>query len=173
MKVLCVLVLLWCLTAAYPSTGIRARPRRGGPFPRAASVSKLKAAGSSIYGSRLLPRSASLFNADYSRDFLVPVTVGTQTLDLLLDTGSSQTWVFADGFECASGWPCRHGPEFQVDGTFQTVASTTFYTNYADKTFVTGIAGYETLTVAGVTVPNQIIGVVSTVSSLFRPMLHH
>jgi hypothetical protein len=72
-----------------------------------------------------------------------------------------------------SGWPCRHGPEFQVDGTFQTVASTTFYSNYADETFVTGIAGYETLTVAGVTVPKQIIGAVSTVSSLFRPILRH
>lgn len=164
MRLLYVVASLFCLAAALPSPINGTSQVVDGVVPRTEHVSRLKIIAHRGPRRRTVQRSVPLINADHGRDFLVPVTFGTQTLDLLLDTGSSQTWVFAQGFGCAPGFPCRHGTEFAMDTTFRKLANMYFDTRYADNTHVTGIAGYEKVVVAGVTVSNQIVGAVETVS---------
>jgi hypothetical protein len=66
---------------------------------------------------------------------------------------------------CAPGWPCLPGSEFEVDGTFQTIADANFNPSYADDNYVTGVPGYETIAVEGIAVSNQLVGAVLSVSS--------
>lgn len=100
--------------------------------------------------------------------FLAPITFGTQTFNAILDTGSSDTWLAVSGFQCFSavtGAPqseadCLFGPTYNISKTFKQIPNENFNVTYADQEVVTGIEGTEEITLAGITVKNQQVGVV-------------
>ncbi|KAH7165182.1 aspartic peptidase domain-containing protein [Dactylonectria macrodidyma] len=99
--------------------------------------------------------------------FDVEAQFGNQSFLLLVDTGSSDTWVVKTDFQCIdatynSNIPqekCLFGPTYDVPTDMQYVKNQTFGVQYG-----TGIAlgkvGFENITIGGITVPKQKIGIV-------------
>lgn len=97
--------------------------------------------------------------------FLASIQFGTQTFSAVLDTGSSDTWLAAANFTCAdpddqSVQPqstCGFGNLYDSSqsSTFQTIPNTNFNITYADGEVLNGAMGYESVTLAGITVPQQ------------------
>ncbi|KAJ7620402.1 acid protease [Roridomyces roridus] len=115
--------------------------------------------------------TADLFASDYGFDYLVSLTVGGQQFYAIADTGSSDTWVPQTGFQCFN-LTGVHEPQsacaFGTTGfnttrskTFQAYPHTKFSIVYGDGEYLEGVAAFETVEVAGLTVTHQEIGVVS------------
>ncbi|XP_027017862.1 gastricsin isoform X2 [Tachysurus fulvidraco] len=85
------------------------------------------------------------------------ISVGTppQSFEVLFDTGSSNLWV--NSVYCSTQ-ACTAQTQFnpQQSSTFQST-STTFYLPYGAGA-LNGVFGYDTVTLAGIQVPNQEIG---------------
>jgi hypothetical protein len=98
-------------------------------------------------------------------DYLTDVAIGGQSFKLLVDTGSSDTWVVDSNFACAIGpGKCNYGAPYQLPGSFQKVEDVYFNIHYADGSGAAGDAGSDTVTVAGLTVTNQIVGMANYVN---------
>jgi hypothetical protein len=97
-------------------------------------------------------------------DYLANVTFGSQTFELNIDTGSSDTWVAGHGFQCLTD-SCEFGPQYQGPGTFDPIDNLYLNITYGDATNVIGPMGYENVTVAGITVPNQIVTIGTTIAT--------
>ena len=89
-------------------------------------------------------------------------------VQVILDTGSSDTWLAQAGYQCvdadgadASESDCDFGPLF--NGTFEDgqIANENFNITYGDGEFLTGVLGYEDVTVAGLTVTKQEVALVN------------
>ncbi|KPM43147.1 hypothetical protein AK830_g3378 [Neonectria ditissima] len=103
----------------------------------------------------------------YAIVFDVEVQFGDQSFLLLVDTGSSDTWVVTKDFQCVNATDnsdipqeeCLFGPTYDVPASMEYVSNRTFGVQYG-----TGIAlgkvGYENVTLGGITVPKQKVGVV-------------
>ncbi|KAL8670808.1 MAG: hypothetical protein Q9168_004669 [Polycauliona sp. 1 TL-2023] len=99
------------------------------------------------------------------------ITFGKQTFEAIVDTGSSDTWLVESGFRCTQGSAqipaplseCAFGPPVTVASspTFKQIQGQSFEIAYADGTFVTGIVGTEDVTLGGITVKNQEVGIVN------------
>ncbi|KAL8996566.1 MAG: hypothetical protein Q9169_003961 [Polycauliona sp. 2 TL-2023] len=99
------------------------------------------------------------------------ITFGTRSFEALVDTGSSDTWVVESGFRCVRGSAeitapassCGFGPPITAASspTFKRIEGQSFKIAYADNTGVTGIVGTETVTLAGITVKDQEVGIVN------------
>ncbi|KAG9252439.1 putative aspartic-type endopeptidase [Emericellopsis atlantica] len=99
--------------------------------------------------------------------FDVEVQIGNQTFYLLVDTGSSDTWVAADGYTCIDpadnrvlpSEECMWSPTYTVPQSMRYIQNQTFGVKYG-----TGVAlgklGIESVTVGGITVQEQAIGIV-------------
>lgn len=107
-------------------------------------------------------KSALLYPEAFESEYAVEVTYGTDTVKLILDTGSSDTWLAQKGFVCVDyeleEFPesdCDFGPLY--DGTFADgkIKDVNFNISYGDGEFLTGIMGYEDVTLAGVKVIDQ------------------
>ncbi|KAF3921994.1 Barrierpepsin [Dactylellina cionopaga] len=105
--------------------------------------------------------------------YFVSVTIGgNQVINLLIDTGSSDTWVVQKDFECISlnslglfgnaKEDCRFGKLFDPNSslTFQTLDpdGDSFNVRYADGSGVTGYVGQDILDLSGLLV-NLTIGI--------------
>ncbi|KAL2862606.1 pepsin-like aspartic protease [Aspergillus lucknowensis] len=115
--------------------------------------------------------SATLFG----NRFHAPVTIGGETFNLLVDTGSSDTFVIEDDFECAS--PSTYGGDFiEVDqsfcgyatgsysiaesDSFDPIPGETFQAAYAAGV-ARGVMAFEDIELGGVTVTDQRFGLVN------------
>lgn len=78
---------------------------------------------------------------------------------LLLDTGSSDTWMFGEDFQCLSNTSCNTGPRYT--GEIETIQDQTYNIVYGNNENVTGPVGYADVSVAGLTVETQEVSVVS------------
>lgn len=104
--------------------------------------------------------------------FLAPITVGGQSFDVVVDTGSSDPWLAANGFECIdpdTGAPaqseaqCMFGSLYysRSSSTYIPISDENFNITYADGEQLNGNMAYESFTFAGITVPKQEMGVVN------------
>ncbi|KAJ7062706.1 acid protease [Mycena amicta] len=117
------------------------------------------------------PHTAVLWGADYDYEYLTNITIDKQIFTVIVDTGSSDTWVAQKGFQCLNltGHPepqatCRFGSQgFDTQDTtsFQTYPNTKFSVAYGDGEFLSGTAGKATVSVAGLAVTNQVFGLVT------------
>ncbi|KAJ7619810.1 acid protease [Mycena polygramma] len=115
---------------------------------------------------------APLTGANYCFEYLVNITVGGQTFPVIVDTGSSDTWLVQKGFACynLTGHPepattCAFGSlgfDAGLSKSFQAYPDTKFSITYGDGEYLSGAAAYETVSVGGLTVKHQEIGVVSS-----------
>jgi aspergillopepsin I len=91
--------------------------------------------------------------------YAVEVKFNGVPLYLLLDTGSSDTWVFGRDFQCLSNTSCNTGPRYI--GEIDTIPGETFNMVYGNLENVTGEVGYADVSVAGLSVENQEVSVLT------------
>lgn len=104
----------------------------------------------------------------FGPSYIAHVTVGTKTVPLLVDTGSSDIWVVPNNFDCLDA--DSHGIEQAACG-FPSYVENTFsggvvpdnYLSivYGNGQFTHGPYGIESITLGGITVPNQQIALPS------------
>ncbi|KAJ0416864.1 aspartic peptidase domain-containing protein [Aspergillus carlsbadensis] len=107
--------------------------------------------------------------------FHAPVTIGGETFNLLVDTGSSDTFVIEDDFDCEtpSGFgdsllsvsqeACGYaGDEYELgeSNTFQRISNESFQVIYGAG-IARGLMGLEDIELGGVTVTEQRFGLVN------------
>lgn len=99
-------------------------------------------------------------------EYLSPVTIGTQTLDLDFDTGSSDLWVF-NTLLPAESTPGHDLFDPTSSSTFRLLPGTTFSIKYGDDSGASGVVGRDAVTVGGVQVPDQAVELATNVSGSF------
>jgi len=106
--------------------------------------------------------STTLTAALGGQEYLVSIEWAGTSYTVIVDSGSSDTWLIKSGFECLdangneqSDSSCDFGPPFT--GTFDDgqISNENFNITYGDGEFVTGVMGYEDITIAGITVSKQ------------------
>ncbi|KAL8946423.1 MAG: hypothetical protein Q9222_007184 [Ikaeria aurantiellina] len=101
--------------------------------------------------------------------YFTNITFGTETFEAVVDTGSSDTWLVQTGFQCVDvgtliTYPeaeCAFGPTYTPSSTFKQIPGENFQITYGDGETLTGILGTEDVTLGGITVKNQEVGVVN------------
>ncbi|KAK5125051.1 hypothetical protein LTR85_001242 [Meristemomyces frigidus] len=121
--------------------------------------------------SRATNGSVNLVGVEAGQVFLAPVTVGGQSFDVVVDSGSSDPWLVATNFNCfeyATLDPetedyCYFGTPYNASAssTYRVMANENFNISYADGESLAGSMGYESFTMGGITVPSQQFGVVN------------
>ena len=102
--------------------------------------------------------------------FLAPVTIGGQSFQVVVDTGSSDPWVVQPNFTCADPntydiqpqSDCYFGATYNSSNstTYSNIPNENFNITYSDGERLTGDMAYERFTLAGITVPQQKFAVV-------------
>ncbi|KAJ5692444.1 hypothetical protein N7462_001867 [Penicillium macrosclerotiorum] len=108
--------------------------------------------------------SSVLTSLAEGEEYATSITFGTQTFDVIVDTGSSDTWVVKEGFECldldtgkkVSTSECEFGSTYTVDSTFSKISGEEFEIEYGDGEYLYGYMGTETVSLADVTVKQEV-----------------
>lgn len=108
--------------------------------------------------------TSPLLSLEEGEEYATSIKIGTQTFEVIVDTGSSDTWVVETGFNCvdvATQAPepesaCGFGPTYTIDSTFKEIPGEFFNITYGDGEFLLGFFGTETVTLAGITVQQTI-----------------
>lgn len=103
------------------------------------------------------------------RIYLASVTFGGTPYTVVVDTGSSDTWLAKTGFECVSPTTgtsvpeaqCAFGPLYTPSPTLIEIPGLEFNISYADNETLSGTLGYELATIAGLSI-QQMVGIVDT-----------
>ncbi|KAK0105359.1 Type I transmembrane sorting receptor [Cadophora gregata] len=109
--------------------------------------------------------SATAFPAD-GVQYLVTTSVGGQRLDLDLDTGSAELWVFSSQL-AASSKTGHHIYTSSQSSTYKELPGYTWDITYADGSGASGNVGTDTVKIGGTTVTGQAIQLAKQVSSAF------
>ncbi|KAF7971938.1 hypothetical protein HWV62_19387 [Athelia sp. TMB] len=114
--------------------------------------------------------TAVLAGSYYDQEYLTDITIGGQAFKVIVDTGSSDTWLAEKGFKCfnLTSYPepqstCAFGSLYDPSKskTYALDPNRNFNISYGDGEFLTGTVAFETVTVGGLTVKKQEIGVVN------------
>ena len=100
--------------------------------------------------------------------FLTEIEFGTESFEVVIDTGSSDTWLVEIDFTCVdpatsetrTEEECDFGGTYTRSATFEQIPDENFDISYADGEMLVGVVGYESVTLAGIEVPHQEVGVV-------------
>lgn len=100
---------------------------------------------------------------DYSTSFIASIEFANEMFQVIIDTGSSDTWLAETGYQCVDATTqalrpesyCDFGTLYNVSSTFKQIPNENFNIEYGDGEFLTGIFGTEQVTIAGITVKNQ------------------
>ncbi|KAF7343130.1 Acid protease [Mycena venus] len=105
-------------------------------------------------------------NFNFKNDYLTDVTIGGQNFSLLIDTGSSDTYVVQKGFNCsdAQGDPlpqasCQFGTagfDTEASKTFKPFPNVIYHNIFGDGNTLTGPVGFDTVTIGGLAVTQEI-----------------
>ncbi|KAK0620799.1 aspergillopepsin-F [Immersiella caudata] len=99
-------------------------------------------------------------------EYLSPVTIGGQTLNLDFDTGSADLWVFnTQLYPNFSRGHTLFDPS--QSRTFKMLDSASFSITYGDESGAAGNVGVDTVDIGGVIVENQAVELATQVSSSF------
>lgn len=114
-----------------------------------------------------IPKSnhnTGLLSLEIGEEFATNITFGHQTFVSIVDTGSSDTWVVQNGFQCVNitteaplpEAECAFGPPLASDAGFSQIPNQNFNITYGDGEFLTGIVGFEDVTLAGIKVRQEV-----------------
>ena len=101
---------------------------------------------------------------------ITQMSFGNQTFNMLVDTGSSDLWLANTSFKCFKGndsevpqASCGIEPlyDYQTDRLFTEIPNEKFLAGYELNGIVSCIVGKVEVTLGGITVENQEIGVVN------------
>ncbi|KAK6951893.1 hypothetical protein Daesc_006418 [Daldinia eschscholtzii] len=107
---------------------------------------------------------ANIFaNGFRQNEYIVKVKIGGDEFSLVPDTGSSDTWVVADGFKCLAPFSgleipredCGLGTPFKGDFPDGKIDNINLNISYESGEYINGPMGFANITVANVTVPKQ------------------
>ncbi|KAL6237491.1 hypothetical protein BDW75DRAFT_228677 [Aspergillus navahoensis] len=112
--------------------------------------------------------TAHMVSTEYGTVFDVEATIGGQTFQLLVDSGSSDLYVMKTGFTCLDKDSGLQLPEeecgydltrtYVVSDTYEEIPDQIFGIEYGAG-IASGVMAFEEVTVAGVTIPKQRIAV--------------
>ncbi|KAK1759825.1 hypothetical protein QBC47DRAFT_420693 [Echria macrotheca] len=113
--------------------------------------------------------SSSLVNV-HDVYYIIDLDMRGEKIPVTVDTGSSDTWVVKQPYECISlDWEhperkpnCGLGDGLKGDLSGGVVANVSFGRAYVDGTFVSGYFGYEDVTLAGLTAKHQRLAIVNS-----------
>ncbi|KAK5731453.1 hypothetical protein LTR17_011341 [Elasticomyces elasticus] len=108
----------------------------------------------------------STINDPFGANWYTEVDLNGQKFEFMIDTGSADTWILKDGFICTNGTAtqpqsyCGSAPYFK--GTFSggQIKTENFNASYSSGELLSGTVEYEKVTMAGITVAKQLIGLV-------------
>ncbi|KAG9688552.1 acid protease, partial [Aureobasidium melanogenum] len=104
--------------------------------------------------------------ADNGAEYLSPVTIGGQKLNLNFDTGSSDLWVFSTALSSSEiGQHSAFNPS--KSSSYQELQGYSFSLSYGDGSGAAGVVGTDTVDIGGATVTRQAIELATSVSSAF------
>jgi len=145
------------------------------PHPVSTRALQRRGHSTSAY-STSLQRSGSIVD-NQRQKYLFPISVGDQTLNVELDTGSSDTWIIQTGFQCYNTYDnskseyetpeaqsvCNFGPTYTPGSEFSPVKEIFQHSCYGGSSETTlrcvdGPFGYAAVSLAGLDVPQQLIG---------------
>ena len=116
-------------------------------------------------GHRQRPYSVPLLSVFEDVGYLVNVTLGEgqETFSLILDTGSSDTWVIEANYTCLNQTTfaiepqsaCGFNPGYSPSNDFQLIPDVNYNTSYGQGTTINGVFGYGTLGLEGLNIHKQ------------------
>lgn len=123
----------------------------------------------SIPTRRTSSTTSALIATQYGTVFDVPVTIGNETFMLLVDTGSSDTYVMQTGYECVNSTDNLVTPDLDCLYANKTYHKSETYRHVPNEMFGVkygaGIAGglmaYEQVSMGGISVEAQKVGIAS------------
>lgn len=99
-------------------------------------------------------------------EFLAPISIGGQTMNMDFDSGSSDLWVFNTQLSTKSqAGHTNFDPSKST--TFQLMQGASFSISYGDGSGAAGNVGTDTVNIGGATVTSQAIELATAVSSSF------
>ncbi|KAI9724079.1 MAG: hypothetical protein M1812_000798 [Candelaria pacifica] len=132
----------------------------GDPSSSSAGISNGKASNSGSNGDvNATPEQGDA-------EFLSPVTIGNQTLMMDFDTGSSDTWVFNTQLSKSLIQGHTAFNPFQSP-TFRIIPGATFKVSYGDSSKASGNVGLDSVSIGGVSFPNQAVELATSVTDQF------
>nr|GAT57244.1 acid protease [Mycena chlorophos] len=167
-----VIFLVWTILSVVGASVVLPRAEFTIPLARKRVQSHKRRVFNRAKSGDNLPLDGAAFESEY----LVNITVGGQNFQVILDTGSADFWVANKTFDCfalnGTAIPdpaCKLGPaqfDPSLSPTFEFLPNTTFHIEYGSGEYLTGLAGFDTLSVGGVSVTHQEFGVPSNVAFL-------
>ncbi|OJJ51178.1 hypothetical protein ASPZODRAFT_55031 [Penicilliopsis zonata CBS 506.65] len=159
------------LRKAYSKYGITASTKESGadlwdfePYATVKEATSSSAAASSASASQTGEVTAT--SADDGSEFVSPVIIGGQTINMDFDTGSADLWVFSS--ELPSEDQEGHTIfEVSESSTFELLEGETFEISYGDGSSAAGVVGTDTVNIGGVTVTSQAVELPTTISAEF------
>ena len=98
----------------------------------------------------------------YGTQYAVDLTFADVPLRVLLDTGSSDTWIVQEGYRCVDyanedmdEESCGFGPTYPGDFQYGAIPDQHIYIQYGDGEIVYGPVGYSDVTLGNITVKRQ------------------
>lgn len=106
-------------------------------------------------------------------EYDVDVTIGGQVFPLQVDTGSSDLWVLASDYVCLNETSnatlpteaCGYGPKTYIESPTLSIVQGEFFGEQLGGGRVSGLLGLEEVTLAGITVHQQHVGIVNKTSN--------
>lgn len=116
---------------------------------------------------------SSLTSTKYGTAYEVEIKVNNQTFHVNPDTGSSDLWVPIDTFQCVNPLDnseiaqedCNFGGTYKVPNSTEYVQNQTFGVKYGSG-IATGRVAYANVTLNGITVERQLIGLVDRTNDI-------
>ncbi|KXH35426.1 hypothetical protein CSIM01_10185 [Colletotrichum simmondsii] len=87
-------------------------------------------------------------------EYIASILFGDETLQVIVDSGSSDTWAVQKDFICQDSDGNRLNDHGSIPGVH-------FNITYGDGEFATGLMGYQDITLAGLEVPQQEVALVN------------
>ncbi|KIW35422.1 uncharacterized protein PV07_02119 [Cladophialophora immunda] len=127
-------------------------------FPVVPHTLPLKTVQRGSHGPKHRRQSEILVDPGYESHFLTEVELGGQSVGLLVDTGSSDTWAVTAGFDCDPDFDCAFGDTITVNDEFDLIPDAEFLISYVDKSYASGPLANTSVGIADLTVAEQTIG---------------
>ncbi|KAI1383825.1 acid protease [Hypoxylon trugodes] len=135
---------------------------RGGASKGGAAGAAGAATGAATNGTGLVTATPEANDVEY----LAPVNIGGQTLNLDFDSGSSDLWVFNTQLsKAATQGHTVYDPT--QSKTFALMQGASFQISYGDGSGAAGNVGTDTVNIGGATVTNQAVELATAVSQSF------